>query len=64
MREEYAMPLLPPMKDVPPGEVGNVVQSFIENDGVNRLEINRQPDGNFTVAPKAETGNTRSRKKQ
>jgi hypothetical protein len=41
-----------PITDIPPEEVGEVVQSFIDNDGVKRMDVNEQPDGLFTVTPK------------
>jgi hypothetical protein len=41
----------PPMTDVPPGQVGQVVQDFIDFDQVKQLEVNQQANGNFTVTP-------------
>jgi hypothetical protein len=39
------------MTDVPPTQVGHVVQDFIDFDDVKELHVNQQPDGNFTVTP-------------
>ena len=42
-----------PITDVPQEEVGNTVQGFIDFDEVKKLEVKAQPNGNFTVTPKA-----------
>jgi hypothetical protein len=39
-----------PIQDVPPGEVGCVVQSFVDN-GESRVTAVKQGNGLFTVAP-------------
>ncbi|MEK6589347.1 MAG: hypothetical protein AABZ11_01575 [Nitrospinota bacterium] len=39
-----------PIKNVPKDDVGQVVQDFID-DGVKRLKVEEQSDGNFTVTP-------------
>jgi hypothetical protein len=43
----------PPISDIPPGQVGQVVQDFIDFDQVKHLTADEQPDGNFTVTPVA-----------
>ena len=40
-----------PVKDIPPNQVGEVVQSFIDNDGVKQMDISQQTNGNYTVTP-------------
>lgn len=50
-----AQPLPEPIADVPQGEVGDTVQSFIDNDGVTELQVKRQSDGNFTITPRKVT---------
>jgi len=45
------MPLPPPITDIPADHVGDVVQSFITNDGIQQLTVNQQPNGQFTVTP-------------
>ncbi len=40
------------MQAVPKDKVGEVVQSFLDNDGVKHLQVEQQPDGSFTVTPK------------
>lgn len=41
----------PPITDVPPEEVGDTVQGFIDFDQVKKMEVKIQPDGTFTVTP-------------
>jgi hypothetical protein len=41
----------PPIKDIPPGKVSQVVQDFIDFDHVKQLSVVEQLDGNFTVTP-------------
>ena len=48
------MPTMP-IEDIPPKEVGEVVQSFVDNGG-EHLEVRKQPDGNFTVIPVEKNG--------
>ncbi len=43
-----------PITDIPPKSVGKVVQNFINLDGVEFMDVSQQPDGKFTVTPKAE----------
>ena len=40
------------IEDVPKDKVGEVVQSFLDNDEVKNLQVEQQPDGSFTVRPK------------
>jgi len=40
------------IQDVPKDKVGEVVQSFVDNDGVKNLQVEQQPNGSFTVTPK------------
>jgi len=44
--------LLKTIQDVPKDKVGEVVQSFVDNDGVKNLQVEEQPNGSFTVTPK------------
>ena len=37
------------VKDVPPANVGSVVQDFIDFDGAKEVESVEQSNGNFTV---------------
>jgi hypothetical protein len=47
------------LKNVPPGDVGGIVQSFIDNDGATAVEVSKQANGNFTVeATLPDTGTT------
>ena len=41
----------PPISEVPPGQVGQVVQDFINFDHVKQLSISEQANGNYTVTP-------------
>ena len=41
----------PPIKDVPPDKVGEVVQDFIDLDNVRELQVKQQTNGKFTVTP-------------
>ncbi|MBI3414941.1 MAG: hypothetical protein HY043_06400 [Verrucomicrobia bacterium] len=41
----------PPITDVPPDKVGEVVQDFIDFDNVRELQVVRQANGKFTVSP-------------
>ena len=45
--------MIAPLSDVPPDEVGKVVQRFIDYDNVKQLTVNQQPNGNFTITPVA-----------
>lgn len=47
--------LPPPIKDIPPPEVGDTVQSFIDNDDVTQMKVKQQADGNFTVTPEKQS---------
>lgn len=40
-----------PISDIPADHVGEVVQDFIDNDGVEDLKVDQQPNGKFTVTP-------------
>lgn len=42
-----------PVTDIPPKSVGKVVQNFITLDDVEFLDVGQQPNGKFTVTPKA-----------
>jgi hypothetical protein len=42
---------LSPITDVPADHVGEVVQDFIDFDGVKELHVTDQPNGKFTVTP-------------
>jgi hypothetical protein len=42
---------LPPITDVPPSQVGQIVQSFIDHDNVRQLSVDQQSDGDFTITP-------------
>ena len=35
--------------DIPPAEVGTVVQDFVDNGAAN-VRVERQPDGKYTVS--------------
>jgi hypothetical protein len=37
--------------DIPAGKVGEVVQSFVDEDGVKEMDVTQQTDGTFTVTP-------------
>lgn len=39
-----------PRTDVPPDDVGEVVQDFVDDD-VEHIDVKKQPDGNFTITP-------------
>jgi hypothetical protein len=41
-----------PLVGVPIADVGDKVQSFIDNDGVKQMDVSQQPDGTFTITPK------------
>lgn len=41
----------PPVSDVPPDQVGSVVQDFIDFDDVVELKVSKQSNGKFTVTP-------------
>ena len=41
------------MPEVPPAQVGQVVQDFINFDHATELQVIQQPNGNFTVTPVA-----------
>ena len=43
----------PPISDIPPAQVGQTVQDFIDFDHAKQLTVTQQPDGNFTVTPVA-----------
>jgi hypothetical protein len=43
--------LPPPIPDIPADSVGDVVQSFITNDSVQKLTVDPQSNGKFTVTP-------------
>jgi hypothetical protein len=45
------MPVPDPIKDIPEEKVGEIVQSFIDNDGVKELAVKRQKNGAYTVTP-------------
>ncbi len=45
------MDLPPPITDVPADKVGEVVQDFIDNDGVTALTVKEKSDGTFVVTP-------------
>lgn len=45
------MPLPAPITDIPSDKVGEVVQDFIDNDGVKDLNVVQQVNGKFTVTP-------------
>ena len=45
--------LPPPITSVPPSQVGQVVQDFIDFDGVQQLTVKKQSNGTFTVTPVA-----------
>jgi len=48
----YSQPELPkPLADIPKENVGQVVQSFIDNDGVRKLKVEQQPNGSFIITP-------------
>jgi len=40
------------IQDIPKDRVGEVVQSFLDYDGVKNLQVKQQPDGSFTVRTK------------
>jgi hypothetical protein len=40
-----------PINRIPAENVGEVVQSFVSNDGVTHLDVSKQADGTYTVAP-------------
>jgi hypothetical protein len=46
------MPLPEPVTDIPPAEVGQVVQDFVTLDEVKRMDVRQQADGNYAVTPK------------
>lgn len=39
------------MNGVPQDKVGQVVQDFIDFDGVTNLQVTKDADGTFTVTP-------------
>ncbi len=41
----------PPITDVDPDQVGQVVQDSIDFDKVTKLQVNQQPNGKYTVTP-------------
>jgi hypothetical protein len=43
-----------PISEVPSANVGEVVQSFINNDGITELLVAKQPDGNYKISPMAQ----------
>jgi hypothetical protein len=40
-----------PITDIDPENVGEVVQSFIDNDDVKQMDVSQQPSGKYTVTP-------------
>ena len=40
-----------PISEVPSEQVGEIVQEFIDYDGVKRLKVEQQANGKFTVTP-------------
>jgi len=45
------MPLPPPITDIPSDKVGEVVQDFLDFDGVKELNVTQQSNGKFSVTP-------------
>ena len=45
------MPLPTPINDVPKNKVGEVIQDFLDFDGVKEAIVKQQTNGNFTVTP-------------
>jgi hypothetical protein len=41
----------PPMSGVPHCNVGQVVQDFIDFDGITNLQVTKDGDGTFTITP-------------
>ena len=50
-KEQPQALLLPQPIIVPADQVGETVQSFIENDGIKDIAAVEQPDGMFKVIP-------------
>ena len=46
------------IQDVPKDKVGEVVQSFVDNDGIKNLQVEQQPNGSFTVTPNNNHGHS------
>jgi hypothetical protein len=40
-----------PITDIPSDKVGEVVQDFIDLDGIKDLTVTQQSNGKFTVTP-------------
>jgi len=45
------MALPTPINDVPQNKVGEVIQDFLDFDGVKDIEATQQSNGKFTVTP-------------
>ena len=43
--------LLKPIEDIPPDNVGKVVQDSVDYDNVKKMDVFQQPDGKYTVKP-------------
>jgi hypothetical protein len=43
--------LPPPITGIPASKVGQIVQEFIDNDGVKDLTVDQQSEGTYTVTP-------------
>lgn len=41
---------MPQLSDVPPENVGETVQDFVDN-GTTSLRVERQDNGNYTITP-------------
>jgi hypothetical protein len=51
LNEQNKNMLPPPITGIPAGKVGQIVQEFIDNDGVKDLTVDQQSDGTYTVTP-------------
>jgi hypothetical protein len=43
--------MTPPMTNVDPSQVGQVIQDFIDFDHVSQLRVDKETDGTYTVTP-------------
>lgn len=50
--EKRILPVPYPLPNVPQAKVGDIVQTFIDDDQVAELQVKQQTDGKFILIPR------------